>query len=222
MKKKIIIITLLGTITSIIIYFYTKSDELNIVALGDAISMGMTPYNIEGYSYNDYLKEDYENKYKLNKYYEFNGFGKTTKELIYEIKDNKEKIINNKKVKIQSAINDADIITLSIGMDELSEDKITKEIILEYEDDIKELLSMIKMLNNKKVIVLGLYTINNEELLNIAKINSLIRQEASNNNFLFIDPSEILTKKEYYLDNKSYYVNYLGHKAIYSEIKKVL
>lgn len=184
--------------------------------------MGMTPYNIEGYSYNDYLKEDLSNKHKLNKYYEFNGFGKTTKELIYEIKENKEKIINNKKIKIQSAINDADIVTLAIGMDELSEDRITKEIILEYEDDIKELLSMIKMLSTKKVIVIGLYTIKKEELLNIAKINSIIRTEAYNNNFTFIDSSQILTKQEYYLDNKSYYVNYLGHKAIYSEIKKVL
>ena len=71
MKKKIIIIALLGSILSIIIYFYTRKEEINIVSLGDGISIGMTPYNIEGYSYNDYLKNTYDNIHKLNKYYEY-------------------------------------------------------------------------------------------------------------------------------------------------------
>ena len=68
MKKKILILTLIGTIISVIIYFYTKSDEITIVALGDGLSLGMTPYEIEGMSFNDYLKEDYKEKYKLKKY----------------------------------------------------------------------------------------------------------------------------------------------------------
>lgn len=222
MKKKILIITILGSILSIIIYFYTRKEEINIVALGDGVSIGMTPYNIEGYSYNDYLKNDFENIHKLNKYYEFGGFGKTVKELIYEIKENKSKSFKDDKIEIQRAINEADILTISIGMDELSEDKITKQIILDYEDDIKELLSMIKMLNNKKVYVIGLYTIKKEELPNIEKLNAIIRTEAENNNFTFIDITNIINKKEYYLDNKSYYINYEGHKVIYNEIKKVL
>lgn len=220
MKKKILIITILGSILSIIIYFYTRKEEINIVALGDGVSIGMTPYNIEGYSYNDYLKNDFENVHKLNKYYEFGGFGKTVKELIYEIKENKSKSFKDDKIEIQRAINEADILTISIGMDELSEDKITKQIILDYEDDIKELLSMIKMLNNKKVYVIGLYTIKKEELPNIEKLNAIIRTEAENNNFTFIDITNIINKKEYYLDNKSYYINYEGHKVIYNEIKK--
>ncbi len=220
MKKKIILIAVIGAILSIIIYFYTQSDEIKIVSLGDGISIGMTPYNIEGYSYNDYLKEDYKNIHKLNTYYEFGGFGKTVKELIYEIKENKTKIINNEKVDIQRAINEADILTISIGMDELSEDKITKNTILDYEDDIKELLSMIKMLNHKQVIVLGLYTIKTEELSNIAKLNAIIKDCAISNGFTYIDISNLLSKKEYYLDTNSYYINYIGHKAIYNEIKK--
>lgn len=220
MKKKIIIIAFLGAILSIIIYVYTKKEEINIVSLGDGVSIGMTPYNIEGYSYNDYLKNAYENTHKLNKYYEFGGFGKTVKELIYEIKENKTKNFKDDKIEIQRAINEANIITISIGMDELSEDKITKQMILEYEDDIKELLSMIKMLNNKKVYVIGLYTIKNEELQSIEKLNTIIRKESENNNFTFIDITNIINKKEYYLDKKSYYINYEGHKAIYNEIKK--
>lgn len=220
MKKKIILIAILGSILSVIIYFYTKNDEINIVSLGDGLSIGMTPYNIEGYSYNDYLKEDYDKLHKLNKYYEFGSFGKTVKELIYEIKENETKVIKNEKVEIQRAINEADILTICIGMDELSEDKITKSIILDYEDDIKELLSMIKMLNNKKVIVLGLYTINKEELPNIDKLNAIIHDACVSNDFEFVDISKLVNNKDYYLSKSSYYINYIGHKTIYNEIKK--
>lgn len=220
MKKKIILIAALGAILSIIIYFYTRKEEITVVSLGDGTSIGMTPYNIEGLSYNDYLKQDYESIHKLKNYYEFGEFGKTVKELIYEIKENKVKNIKNNEIEIKRAINEADILTISIGMDELSEDKITKEIILDYESDIKELLSIIKKLNNKQVFVLSLYTIKKEELPSIENLNTIIRKEAENNNFIFIDITNLVNKKEYYLDKNSYYINYQGHIAIYNELKK--
>ena len=222
MKNKLILITILGTIFSAIIYFHTKSDEINIVALGDGLALGMTPYNIKGYSYNDYLKEEYKNNHKLNKYYEFASTGKTVKELIYEIKDNKTINISNEKIEIQRAINEANILTINIGMDELSEDKITYSIIKEYKEDIEELLIMIKMINNKKVIVLGLYTIKKQELLNINKINAIINEACISNKFTFIDISSILTDNNYYFTKYSYYINYLGHKEIYNKISKAL
>lgn len=220
MKKKIILIGLIGAIISVIIYFYTRNNEINIVSLGDGISIGMTPYNISGFSYNDYLKRNYQEINRLNNYYEFGSFGKTVKELIYEIKENKTYKIKDEDIEIKRAINEADILTISIGMDELSEDKITKEIILDYESDIKELLSIIRVLNNKQVFVIGLFTINNSELLNIEKLNTITKIEANKNNFTFIDISHIINKKEYYLDPKSYYINYQGHFAIYNELKK--
>ena len=105
-------------------------------------------------------------------------------------------------------------------MDELSEDKITKEMINDYKTDIKELFKTIKKLNNKKVFVISLYTIKKEELSSIEKLNALIREESERNNFIFIDITNIINKKEYYLDPKSYYLNYHGHLAIYNEIKK--
>lgn len=220
MKKKILIIIIIGITLSIIIYLYTKKEELNIVSLGDGTSLGMTPYNIEGLSYNDYLINDYKEMHKLNNYYDFSEFGKSIKELIYEIKENKTKEIKGEEIEIQRAMNEASILTISIGMDEISEDKITKETIINYEDDIKELLSMIKMLNHNKVIVIGLYTIKKEEYLNIAKMNAILRDAAISNHFIFIDISDLQEKEEYYLDNKSYYMNYLGHKKIYEKIKK--
>ncbi|MDE5540145.1 MAG: hypothetical protein K2J20_06655 [Bacilli bacterium] len=223
MKKKLIIITLLGAIISIIIYFYTRSDEITIVALGDGLSIGMTPYDIEGYSFNDYLKEDYTNKHKLkNYYYEFAQAKCTIKELIYDIKENKSLIIKNEKVEIQRAINEADILTIAIGLDELAGNKITTSIKNEFQDNITELLSMIKMLNHNKVIVLGIYQTTNQDALTIAKINAIIRDVALSNSFTFIDITSLSANSKYFLDKKSHYINYEGHKAIYKEIKKLL
>ena len=38
MKKKLLLITILGTILSFIIYFYTQNDEITITSLGDGLA----------------------------------------------------------------------------------------------------------------------------------------------------------------------------------------
>lgn len=222
MKKKIIMIALLGGILSIIIYFFTQNNEITIMSIGDGLSSGMTSYGIEGYSFNDYLKEDYLSKHELKNYIEYASPNKTIKELIYEIKENKEIMLKSKKIEIKQAINKSDILTIAIGMDELAHIKITNQIKNEYLHDLEELLSMIKMLNGKKVIVISLYTWGKNDILTIEKLNASIRDIALTNNFLFIDINKILMTEEYYLTKDSYYINYIGHKRIYDEIKKSL
>ena len=223
MKKKILILTLIGTIISVIIYFYTKSDEITIVALGDGLSLGMTPYEIEGMSFNDYLKEDYKEKYKLKKYiYEFASSNISIKELIYEIKENKSLVIKNETIEIQRAINEADILTLAIGLDELANTKLTSKVKDEFKEDYEELLSMLKMLNHNKVIIIGIYKTKHQDELSIANINAIMRDIAISNNFIFIDISEIGASPNYYLNKESYYINFEGHKEIYYKLKKLL
>lgn len=222
MKKKIITIALLGAILSVIIYFFTQNNEITIVSIGDGISSGMTSYGIEGYSFNDYLKEDYRTKHELKEYIEYAIPNKTVKELIYEIKENKSIVKKEEQIEIKQAINKADILTIAIGMDELANIKITNQIKNEYLHDLEELLSMIKMLNGKKVIILSLYSWGKNDLLTIEKLNAGIRDIALSNGFLFVDINKILMNKDYYLSTDSYYINYLGHKSIYEELKKGL
>ena len=222
MKKKIITIALLGAILSVIIYFFTQNSEITIVSIGDGISSGMTSYGIEGYSFNDYLKEDYSTKHELKEYIEYAIPNKTVKELIYEIKENKSIVKKEEQIEIKQAINKADILTIAIGMDELANIKITNQIKNEYLHDLEELLSMIKMLNGKKVIILSLYSWGKNDLLTIEKLNASLRDITLTNNFIFIDINKILMPEKYYLSQDSYYINYLGHKAIYEELKKWL
>ncbi len=219
MKKKLLLLTILGTIISFVIYFYTRNDELTITALGDGVAQGMTSYNIEGYSYNDYLKEDYKIKHQLKNYYEFASQNLTIKELIYEIKENTPKYFSNSKIEIQRAINEADILTLGIGMDELVNTKINNNVRQEFKNDFTELLNLLKKLNKNKVIVLGLYSKGQIDLLNLAKINAIIRDITLSNNFIYIDISPLLNEN-HFLVNNNHYFNYEAHKLIYKNIKK--
>ena len=222
MKKKLILITLIGGILSIIIYVFTQNNEITIMSIGDGLSSGETPYGIEGYSFNDYLKEDYLTIHKLNNYIEYASRDKTIKELIYEIKENKEITLKNEKIEIKQAINKADILTIAIGMDELANNKITSKIKNEYLHDLEELFSMINLLNKNKVVIISLYTWGKNDLLTIEKLNASVRDIALTNNFEFVDINKILMNEEYFFQKNSYYINYLGHKRIYEEIKKVL
>lgn len=218
MKKKLILLTLLGVIFTFIIYYYTKNDNLTILALGDGLSSGMTSYDIEGLSFNDYMREDYKLMHKLNKYYEYAYANLTIKELTYQIKNNDTILYKDKQVELQQAINEADIITIAIGLDELASVKITSQIRHEFTNDFKELLSTIKSLNHKQVIVLSIYNIANHDLLSTSKINAIIRDLTLSNNFTFVDISKIITK-DYFLTNNSHYLNFKAHKQIYEQIK---
>ena len=223
MKKKVIAIALLGAILSIIIYCFTQTSEITIVSIGDGLSLGMTAYGIEGISFNDYLSNDYKTEHKLKRYiHEFANAGKTIKELIYEIKENRSITIKNEEIEIKQAINEADILTVAIGMDELATTKVTNQIKEEYLHDLEELLSMISMLNQKKVIIVSLYAWGKNDFLTVEKLNASIRDIALTNGFLFVDINKIMMNQEYFLTTDSYYINYLGHKEIYNEIKKML
>ena len=70
--------------------------------------------------------------------------------------------------------------------------------------------------------MISLYTWGKNDLLTIEKLNAGIRDIALSNGFLFVDINKILMNKDYYLSTDSYYINYLGHKSIYEELKKVL
>ena len=220
MKKKILLLGLIGTILSFVIHFYTQNNDITITTLGDSLALGITPYYIKGYSYNDYLKEYYKINHKLKNFYEFAYQNISISELIYKIKNNETKIIKNKKINIERAINEADILTISIGIDEIANQKITSEIKKKFSNDFNELLNLIKKLNNKKVIVLSLYQPKNQDILTISKLNAIIRDETLSHNFIFLDINNCIKSTSFL--NNNHYLNYEAHKKIYELIKNEL
>ena len=130
-RYKLIIIICIGIILTIIINSLKVTSKTSIVALGDGFSEGMTPYNVAGMSYNDYLKELYLKDNNLDDYnHEFTEEHLTT-HMLNEI------ISNNKKGKltglpIKQVLAKADLITISIGLNEFAEKSFLEKINKDY------------------------------------------------------------------------------------------
>ena len=129
MKKKIILICLLGIAATIFIYYTTINNKVKLLTLGDGLASGMTAYNVSGYSYSDYLKDYYKKQNHLQYYNNsFAEANKNTYQLLTELKTNKPININGKKVTLQQAIKEANVIILAIGLDELANKSLDAKI----------------------------------------------------------------------------------------------
>jgi len=225
MKKKLILIIILGIATSLLIYYLTLNEKLKLLALGDGLSSGMTAYNVNGYSYNDYLKDYFKNNNNLQSYNNsFTEAGLEVSELIEKIKNNYTTNINGKETTIQQAISNANVIIVGIGIDELAtkslNNDLTQKVINNYYENIQQLLSIIKKLNHEKVIVLGIYNAYN--IKDVEAINNKLKIITKEFSYDFVDISKVVNNREYYFNDTSYYLNYKGHKKINEELQKVI
>ena len=189
MKK--IIITIAVSLAVISIYQMFKDNKIYYVNIGDNL--------LEYESYADYIVEklgdnlqEYNNAFTNIKY--------QTIDLINAFDDDLK--IDNKTIK--NVLIKADLVTLSIGNNDLNRKDLTKEYIDEYINDIDILLSLIRKWCKEKIILIG---------LNNAYANSLLKQEAKKYDLIYID---IYSYASFYkIDDK---LNILGHKYISEKI----
>lgn len=224
-RYKLLIIIFLGALITCIIYFSTQKEKTHIVAIGDGVALGMTPYNLVGISYNDYLKEYYESKNNLASFNnEFCISHLTIDKLLSYLEKNSKGAKTNKYLK--QSIEQADILTLAIGVDEFADislrtndyDKYITDYILNY----KNVLSTIRSFYDKKIIILGVYPAakfsKNETLI----VNKELQKVAQNYKAEYLDLFALSLKKEYYLQPQSYYLNYKAHQKIFRDMLTLL
>lgn len=223
MKYKITLIIILGIFFTSIIYFHTDRDKVNVLALGDGISTGMTVYHVEGYDYNEYLTEYLNEENNLENYYKyFNEVDETTTSLISKINNNIESI--DKKIKLKQAIKEADIITVSLGMDELNnyakKNTLGSTKITGFLNKYEEIMQMLRKLNTKKIYLISLYDSNLINKTKITKINEELKKLAEIYSISYIDITDITTHNEFFIQKNNYYLNYKGQEYIYNKIKQ--
>lgn len=218
MKKQIILTILAGIILAFMIYKVTYHDEMKILGLGDGIALGMTSYNVEGYSYNDYLKDYFEQNSILREYNtEFAASNETSKNLLEKINNNEQLESNN--ITIQQAISKAKIITIGIGMEELNNLKELKSKYIEnYLTNISNILKQIRIFNKKEVFLLSLYPSGKLKGEQLQQINIRLQQIAQENECKYINIESITKEKEYFFKPQSFYLNYKGHRYISEQI----
>ena len=222
MKKAILIILIFSS--CYFVYNITKDNSLFYLNIGDALAMGIDNNNIitEGYSIKlkNYLEETKQlkgyNSSFTNKYYRIT-------DITNSIKYHKVITINKDEQTINELLKKADIITISLGMNELYYKLLTNTnnmytYIDEILQDMEELLIEIKKYNNKKVIVLGYYNITNNNSDIFTYINYKLNKIVTNKNFIFINLNDILNKDDYNTNNNIFYPK----KASYEKIFQII
>lgn len=222
MKLNKIFIFSIVLLLCFIIFKYTFDNKLDYLALGDDLSKGKTPFGNYGKSFTDFFAQYLENKNKLKSYNnKFVGENYRTTDLINDIASDKSIIFNNKKININQAIVNAELITISIGLNDVFYKLTYNNIrnnqinsIFDYIDEMFEdiyiLLTNIRKLNDCKIFIIGFY--------NHLNITNVKEEEIVENIFQYIDEKyknleqikkvyyinikEGFDKKPYYLPNK--------------------
>lgn len=189
MKK--IIITIAVTLTVLYIYQIFKDDKIYYVNIGDNL--------LTDKSYADFIVKEFDGE--LEEYNSsFTNQKYQTTDLINAFEDNLK--IDNKTIK--NLVIKADIVTISVGNNDIDRKNLTKEYIDEVISDIDILLKLVKKWCKEKVVLIGL----NNEYANLK-----LKNKAKEYNFIYID---IYSYSSLYKDEDK--INILGQKYISEEI----
>ena len=174
--KKIISILILF-LSCYFIYNLTIDNELFYLSIGDGIAKGITDDGkVSEYNYTDNIKNYLISKNKLK------GFNNSFVDKDYRITDllriikyKEEIVVNNDHISINELLKQADIVTISLGMNELYyKILVDNNNIYNYIDgmlsDMELFLKEVDRYNHKKIILLGYYNItnNNNDIFNYA------------------------------------------------------
>lgn len=221
MKKKILLTVIVAAFLTFFIYKHVYHERMNIVTLGDGISTGETAYDVTGYSFNDYLRDYYEETGTVEEYIkEFSIKGETTETLKTKISNNYT--LESTNTKIQQAIAEAKILTIAIGMDELNQKNLKSKQIDQYIENMDKILTVIRIYNNKDIFLISLYptaVLNKEK---VQEINRKLKELSTKHRVTYIDIENITENKEYFFSSNSYYLNYKGHRYISEQIQSFL
>ncbi len=222
MKRPIkLLILIIMSLSVYFIYQSTKESNIQILSLGDGLSIGINSFTTTNIShlnyYESYLKKQNKQVKVINNY---SKEDLTIHELLEEVKTNntlKRDLMESHILFVTVGYNDL-LYKLSLEED-ISIPKLNK-IIDEINIEYKELLEEINKYYKNEIIIVGYPKSNKDDYylnLGIRKLNRVIN---SNN---FIDTYFLLNdRNKYFSNSNSYYPNKLGYKKIYEEIKKTL
>lgn len=245
MKYKKYIFLALVVIGIFWIYKVNADNKIYYVSLGDSFAAGQNPYGEIGYGYSDYVNKYLKSQDSLKFYSkDFAASGDRIVDLINKIEKNEKVTLQDGNLSIQTAIEKADVITLSIGANDLFEhaglndmnynlEKLeeTEKYIPEISKNLEKLVKLIRKYNNKKIIIVGYYnplaplaskyTRELEPLF--MKINEAYENIATKNKCDYIDVYEIFKENPEYIPNPTdIHPSNSGYEVISAQIIDIL
>ncbi|HHT37970.1 MAG TPA: hypothetical protein GXZ95_00975 [Mollicutes bacterium] len=243
MKKIFILILFIGL--PIMIYLMTVDNGVYYVALGDSLAEGQNPYGKISYGYADYVANYLQSSKKLTFYTKaFAKSGYRTTDLINDIKDNRSVNVEGKKLTIKHALTKADVITLSIGANDLFYKLGVSNIdIIFYNDvdfkkyvdevilDIEKLIILIREYCKEDIILVGYYNPLWHMKENLAKeldyvflyANNKLKDISKKYDLYFVDIHKQFEKKLEFLPNPlDIHPSAKGYDAISKKIIEII
>lgn len=230
-RLKKLFILLIISLSVYLIYYFTNNNSLTYLALGDGLAMGENTYGGTTYSYNQHFKDYLDKNEKPGLYIDqYNSKTKNINSLYNDILKDKKVTINNNTYTLKRLLQEADIITISIGLNDViyeyniknkpylssyEEDKIIKFITTNYEALLKE----IRRYTKRKIYLIGYPYHNTKYDKLITKLNNYFQQLSLNNaNIIYIN-SKILLDDSCYDKNNTLFPNSKGYEKIAENLK---
>lgn len=226
--KKILIfgIILLGVF---LIYLSTFDRKIYYLSLGDELSLGYNEFNTSDYGYADYVK-DYLSENKKLEIFVNSFFQKNlrTVDLMEMIEENVKTEINGKTKTIKNALIKADLVTLSIGNNDVVSKlslykNYSKKEIYDYLDtflvDLENLIKLVKEYCKEDIIFIGFYnTLDENTDVYFKYLNDKSKKIMEKYDIKYLDIFDKM--KEY--KNGSFYPNKNGYIYIGKQIESIL
>lgn len=214
----ILVIFLMAIIITIIIYKKEYKQNINILVIGDELSLGVTPFGNINNSYVYYLKRN--NNYNITT---INKPKLTYDELYNMIYFDKKIYYKGEYTNIKNIIKQNNIIILNANTNKsLNKCNKNNRIYKEYLDNTFEkttkIIDQIYITGTNKVIVLSPYCTNNNE-----KITKYIDKYYNYKITTYINLNKILNEKSYYLPSqKTNYPSLEGYNKIQNELNIII
>lgn len=169
-RYKLLIGSLITGVILVIIFLITRDRKIYYLSLGDSLAAGQTPYGTIDLSYGDYVKEYLEDRELLEFYTK--DFAKSSYrsiDVLNDLNNNKEIKVNGKNITIKNALIKADLVTVSIGANDLfyklnigSEFNLTEfNDLYSYVDecilDIDKLFYQLRKSCKEEIMIFGFY-----------------------------------------------------------------
>ena len=219
MKKILTIIIVLLSV--FLIYLGFKDKEIYYFSMGDSLANGINSYNAKDYGYSDYIKD----KLNVKKYVSFTNNNKRSIDFIKDIEDNVK--IDDKT--IQNALIKADIITLSVGMNDLfsninfNNDFSVNDLYTKFKEvvgDLEKLFKLLRTYSKEDIIYIGIYNCLKEDSLDEFFIyaNEQLKKLCDNYKITYLDIYNDFNNTSYFDNPNSYFPNKDGYKLISNKI----
>ena len=229
--KKIIVIFII-TLAVFVIYLVTHDQKVYYLALGDDI---ITIGKEEEASFSNYINRYLEYYDKSEQY--INEFAKKNyriTDLIGDILDNKKEKVYDSEKTIKNALIKADLVTVSIGMNDLTSKVNIQAIdvnsnyqflyddVEEIANDLEKLFVQLKQLCKEDIYLIGVYypyKIQNQSLNSaFSYMNKKFKEKAEEYQIQYIDIYDIFGENESYVSPTTIYPSKEGLEAIGSQV----